>query len=251
MSKYIVAEDRGVYVVVWFNRPEKLNAFTLEMWRHLGEVVEDYCGKEKIIVLRGRGRAFSAGDDIPSMYSLDSLDSSESFFRELYRAVERVASCREPIVSVVDGYAFGGGAEILLVSDIVIATRDSLFSYPEGLIGLLPPILLTLGSYSVGWRRAKALALLASRLSAEDAQRLGIVDIVVDKDKLDSIVEDIIEKLSRIPPTARSSIKKISLETIKHLSSVIEVAVVDELSKLVLSSEAKELMKLFIEKKFR
>ncbi len=251
LSEYIVSEDKGKYVVVWLNRPEKLNAFTLEMWRRLGEVVENYCDRGKIVVLRGRGRAFSAGDDIPSMYSLNTVDSAKLFFGELYKAVGRVVACREPIVSVVDGYAFGGGAEILLVSDVVIATSDSVFSYPEGLIGLIPPVLLTLGSYSIGWRKARALALLASRLSAEEALRLGIVDVVVDKDKLESVVEEVIEELSRIPPAARSSIKKISLEAIKHLSRAVEEAVVEELSRLVLSSEAKRRMKLFIEKKYK
>jgi enoyl-CoA hydratase/carnithine racemase len=237
-----LSEERGV-VVVTLSRPEKLNAMTSSMWASLAEAVEGACGAGKPVVVTGEGRAFSAGDDIGEMYGLSSPGEAARFFSTLERAVSAMVSCRSPLVAAVNGLAVGGGAEILLLMDYVVASRSAWISFPEARIGLIPPILLTLGALQLGPRLARSLALSARRLTAEEAMSLGIVDEVVDGDPLPRALEAALE-LSSVPVQARAAIKAATMAYAAQASVMLRA-----LESLVLSGEAKERMRLFLEKK--
>ncbi len=216
------------------------------MWRGLSQALED-AGRDsrtRFIILRGKGGAFSAGDDIAQMLALQTVEEVRDFFRVVGRAFQRLLTCRKPVIAVVEGPAVGGGAELLLASDIVIASRNSVIGFPESRLGLLAPILTTLGVYVLGYRRAKALAISGAMLAPEEARDLGIVDLIADPGVVDKVLEETLAMLRRTPPHAVWAAKEIVMASIRP---ALEAALA-ELELLVLSREAKERMRRFLEK---
>lgn len=229
------------------NRPEKRNAMTYNMWKALTSYYRKACedSSVKIIILRGEGGAFSAGDDIGEMESLAGIEEAKKFFKALEEAFITVLMCPKITVAVVDGPAVGGGGEILLLMDYVIASTRSRIGFPEIRIGLLPPVLSTLGVYILGLRAAKRLSLTGEIIDAREAQRLGIVDEVVEPESLMEAIERIEKLFSNLPDMAVESIKRLFNANTKP---ILEYGV-SELIQLSTTSEAKSRMRLFLEKK--
>lgn len=203
---YTISEHTAHIVM---QRPEKLNALNEDLWTGLlwaflkAESDQDV----RIVVLRGSGRSFSAGDDIEMMRSWKGDDVARWMEEQAEPLLSAILSLKKPIVSVVDGLAAGGGCELLMLSDIVVATDTSIFSIPEGLIGAIPPIG---SSFGVGYINKSLLryALTGETFSATEAKALGIVDMVVDSASLDSTVDDLIEKMERVAPISQRKIKE-------------------------------------------
>lgn len=234
----------NIYFIV-FNRPEKLNALNLDSWRLLRWHAGKACrGGYRALVLTGSGRAFSAGDDIMEMYALSTPEESTRFFNSLKSALLELVNCEKPLIAGVNGLAVGGGAEILFLMDYVIAVKGAWISYPEAGIGLLPPLLLSVGVNVVGGRVARRLALTGDRLSVEEAQRLGIIDEVVDADMLDNAVYNAVERLSTIPGEL---VKLSRIETLGGIDKANRL--IDMLSLLVLTRYAKKRMEDFIKRR--
>ena len=227
------------------NRPEKLNAMTSSMWYELAELLDRACRDSDALVVTGVGRAFSSGDDIGEMHSLkDALEASR-FFHSLERAITSLASCRRPVVAAVNGVAVGGGAEMLLLTDYVVASKGALIGFPESRIGLIPPLLLAVGVLQLGGKKARTLALTGKLLEAEEARELGIIDEIVEGDPLPRALE-VARELSKVPQQALTIIKAASLQGVGEALTLLR-----SLESLVLGGEAKERMKLFLEKKLR
>jgi enoyl-CoA hydratase/carnithine racemase len=166
----------GLHVIV-INRPEKLNALNLEMWETLKAELLESCEKSYTgLVITGSGKAFSSGDDVFEMYSFENEEQALHFFEEVYGAVEALVSCDRVVAGLVNGLAYGGGGEILLLLDYTVALETATISYPEARIGLIPPVLLTYGQKILGPRKALQLALTGKEISARDAVSLGLID---------------------------------------------------------------------------
>lgn len=238
-------ESPASYILI--NRPEKRNAMTYEMWRALSTLYERACNDEsvRVVVLRGRGGAFSAGDDIGEMRGLETIADSRVFFEALGAAFKSVIGCPKITVAVVEGPAVGGGGEILLAMDYVIASKSSYTGYTEIHIGLIPPILSTLGVYLLGVRNVKKLALTGRIINAEEALKLGIFDEVVDESEIEGALRRIVNLSLQLPVEAVKSIKRVVNESVRP---AYEYGL-SELIQLSLTSEAKHRMGLFLEKK--
>ena len=243
MEENVVLEEAGRIAVIRFNRPEKLNAMNLEMWGRLDKLVTSACDEYDAIVLTGSGRAFSAGDDIKAMLDLQSLEDAHNFFSVVAGAMEAIATCSKPVVAALNGIAAGGGAEMLLLTDYVIAAREAWISYPEILIGLLPPILLSLGPEIIGLKKTRQLALTGERLTAKEALKLGIVDEIVDKKELLDKAINKAKQLASAPTHATRTIKQLLYQRYQQILG----EAVAELERLVIGEEAKKLMQLFLE----
>ncbi|KUO92803.1 MAG: enoyl-CoA hydratase [Thermocladium sp. ECH_B] len=227
------------------NRPEKLNAFDEESWMLLNKYIEDSQYDDSIaIVITGTGRAFSAGDDINSMLSLSTKKESINFFTNLMKAVEAMLNSEKPIIAAVNGLAYGGGCEILMAADIVIATIDSRFAIPEGRIGLIPPIAISIGYAALG-RSIIDLALTGRELNADEALRIGLIDYVVPSQELTSKVINVLNELKKVDPT---SIKTIKRYLNKNRNNDIKNAI-KELALLALGESSKNRMQRFIEER--
>jgi 2-(1,2-epoxy-1,2-dihydrophenyl)acetyl-CoA isomerase len=213
MSAVLVSFDAGVLTIT-LNRPEKLNAFVPDMHRELRAALErakDEAGI-RALLLTGAGRGFCAGQDLsernvaPGTAPIDLSVSLGSNYNPLVR---RLRELPKPVVCAVNGVAAGAGANIALACDVVIAARSASFVQSFARIGLVPD---SGGTYFLprlaGSARAMGLALLGEKLSAEDAERWGLIWKAVD----DSLLMDeslaLAKQLAKGPTKGYGLLKK-------------------------------------------
>ncbi|BCU70928.1 enoyl-CoA hydratase/isomerase family protein [Stygiolobus caldivivus] len=237
--KYQV-KDGVAWVIL--DRVERLNAFDEKSWEELGEKMRRANGDNnvKVVVLTGEGRAFSAGDDIYAMLELNSVEDAKRFFNTLFSAVESMMELEKPLICAVNGLAYGGGCEILLFCDIVIANKDSKFSIPEAKLGLIPPMAISVGHRLWG-RAVTRLAITSDEITAEEAKQIGIVDYIVD---------DVVRKAEETSKKIIASVDLDSIRAIKRWSKADKEKVrraIMELALLSLTSSAKRRMNDFKE----
>ncbi len=244
MEDKVIYKNDGYISWIILNRANKLNALDYDSWNQLYNLLirADNDGT-KIIVLTGSGRAFSTGDDINAMYGIDGVQQSEKFFNSISNAVEAMIDLKKPLISLVNGLAYGGGCEILLLSDIVIASSDAKFSIPEGKLGLIPPMAVTIGYKTLG-RKIMRLLLTGEEINANEAKEIGIVDYISPKEKLNDKLNEVISSIDKIAPESIKSIKSWTRKDKRLLEKAIT-----ELSFMVTTPSAKEREKMFMNKK--
>ena len=202
----------------------------------------------RVVVITGKGRAFCAGDDIAVMSSWRKFADGKDFFEKVTMPlIETLSSYTKPIISLVNGYAFGGGMELNLFFDVVIASEEASFSVPEGLIGAMPPIASTLGVGMVG-RKLAVYCLTGDVMDAKEAKNLGIVDIVVPHDQLELVGVEYAEKISRLAPRSSKAIKE-SVNSVRQVFAAALKVGVKELIELIPTEDFKEGMSAFIQKR--
>lgn len=242
----VQVKDKTGFIIL--NRPERLNALDKPSWSSLGNAVKALCGDSGVdaVVITGIGRAFSSGDDIYAMYELRSVEEAEEFFNTLYSAVEAVVDCEKPVICAVNGLAYGGGMELLLFCDVVIAAEGASFAVPEGRLGLIPPMMITIGSKALGFRLVRRLSITGDPISAVEAKELGIVDYVVPGDKLMEKVEEVVNSIRRTSPSSIRIIKEWTKPNKEALRTAIR-----ELTLMSIAQDAKRRMSEFIEERRR
>ncbi len=234
-------------LLLFFSRPEKLNAINKEMWKKLGDLLEEYCFSNKIksIVVTGKGRFFSAGDDIKEMYKMSSISDSDSFFELIKRTLINMIYCQKPIVAALNGPAVGGGAEILFFFDHVVAVKDAWLSFPETKISLIPPVFNVLSPLFFGTKKAFFIARRGEKITSLQAREIGLIDEVVDDKEI--LLERAIEAANKLSLEHK---QEISLKTNYfrlHLENILSN--INLLKTLVLTRTAKKYMNLFLEKR--
>lgn len=194
----------GSVAYIKLNRPDVLNSFdremSLEMQLHLRQCREDE--NVRVIVITGAGRAFCAGQDLKEATSGDY--SIEQIVIEHYNPiVELISTMPKPVIAAVNGVAAGAGANLALACDIIIAHEKASFIQAFSSIGLIPD---TGGTYFLpkllGLHRAKALAFLAEKLTAEQAKEFGLVYKVTSVEQFDAEVAELAERLAGLPTKA-------------------------------------------------
>lgn len=175
----ILTSTRGRVGIVTLNRPSALNALNLTVMREVVEAVESFDADETIgaIILTGSERAFAAGADIKEMAS---MTHAEVVARDLFAAWDRLSRVRIPIVAAASGYALGGGCELAMMCDTIIASDTAKFGQPEITLGVIPGIG---GSQrltrAIGKAKAMDLILTGRTIDAEEAERMGLVSRVL------------------------------------------------------------------------
>ena len=181
----ILVERRGAVGIVTLNRPQALNALNAALITELGAAFDDLEGDPAIgaIVLTGSGKAFAAGADIKEMADKTYMQAYAEDF--ITRGWERVAQCRKPVVAAVGGFALGGGCEVAMMCDVVIASEDARFGQPEINLGTMPGAGGTqrLPRF-IGKAKAMDMILTARTMDAQEAERAGLVSRVVPAAKL-------------------------------------------------------------------
>jgi enoyl-CoA hydratase len=187
MSEYetILVERRGAVGLVTLNRPQALNALSAALIRDLNGAFDELEPDPDIgaIVVAGNERAFAAGADIKEMAGKTYMEAyAEDFITSGW---ERVAQCRKPVIAAVQGVALGGGCEIAMMCDIVIAAETARFGQPEILLGVIPGAGGTqrLPRF-IGKAKAMDLCLTGRMMDAAEAERAGLVSRIVPADKL-------------------------------------------------------------------
>lgn len=182
--KTLKTETRGRVAIITLNRPDALNALNSELLGELREMLAQYGGDDKIgaIVLTGSEKAFAAGADIKEMQPLDYVGAYMDDFFEGWSAV---AETRKPVIAAVSGYALGGGCELAMMCDFIIAAESAKFGQPEITLGVIPGMGGTQRmTRAVGKAKAMDLCLTGRMMDAEEAERSGLVARVVPGDEL-------------------------------------------------------------------
>jgi enoyl-CoA hydratase/carnithine racemase len=198
----VTAETRGAVGIARLDRPEARNALSPELVAELVELVEGWDADPELrsIVIAGGDDWFAAGADIKSMAErtfADTLTSPAAGFWS------RLAAVRTPLIAAVSGYALGGGCELALVCDMIVASESAEFGQPEILLGIIPGGGGTQRLARVmGKQRAMELVLTGRRIKAQEALDLGIVNRVAPAGRwLDAAIE-LAEVVARRPPLA-------------------------------------------------
>jgi enoyl-CoA hydratase len=194
----ILVETRGKVGLVTLNRPKALNALSPALMRELAAAIDVFEADEAIgaIVVTGSERAFAAGADIKDMQTKSYMDVYKSDF--ITAEWERVTRCRKPVIAAVAGFALGGGCELAMMCDFIIAADNAKFGQPEINLGIIPGAGGTQRlTRFVGKSKAMEMVLLgqARMMDAAEAERSGLVSRVVP---LASLLEDALATAAKI-----------------------------------------------------
>ena len=189
--EHIITESRGNVGLITINRPKVLNALSSDVMDEIGNAIDSFEGDSEIgaIVITGSEKAFAAGADISQMINNTFADAYQGNF--ISRNWERVTQCRKPVIAAVAGYALGGGCELAMMCDFIIAGDNAQFGQPEILLGIIPGAGGTQRlTRALGKSKAMDMCLTGRRMDAEEAERSGLVSRVVPVDELvDRVVE--------------------------------------------------------------
>ncbi|WP_332671111.1 enoyl-CoA hydratase [Aromatoleum sp.] len=192
----IIVETRDRVGLITLNRPKALNALNDQLVDELWEALDGFEADEHIgaVVITGSDKAFAAGADIGAMANFSHMDAYKGDY--ITRNWERVKTCRKPVIAAVAGYALGGGCELAMMCDMIIAADTARFGQPEIKLGILP------GSggtqrlpRAVGKAKAMDLCLTARSMDAAEAERAGLVARVVPAER---VLDEALEAASTI-----------------------------------------------------
>jgi enoyl-CoA hydratase len=196
--EHILAEAKGAVGLITLNRPQALNALNAKLMMELAAAVEAFEADDAIgcLVITGNEKAFAAGADIKEMKDKSFMDCYREDF--LTRKWERVAICRKPVIAAVAGFALGGGCELAMMCDFIIAADNAVFGQPEISIGAIPGLGGTQRlTRAIGKSKAMEMCLTGRQMKAEEAERSGLVARVVPlADLLDETIKTA-EKVAR------------------------------------------------------
>ena len=181
----IIVETRGRVGLITLNRPKQMNALNDKLMDELGQALSTFEADAAIgaIVITGNEKAFAAGADIGAMKDLDFMDVYKGDF--VTRNWERLRTVRKPVVAAVAGFALGGGCELAMMCDIVIAADTARFGQPEIKLGVVPGAGGTQRlPRAIGKAKAMDLVLTGRLMDAAEAERSGLVARVVSADKV-------------------------------------------------------------------
>ena len=183
----ILIEQKGRVILFRLNRPEKLNALSAELFSELNEALDaaEAAAEVGAIILTGSGRAFAAGADIAELGGVANF--AEAAETDLITGLwERVPACRKPVIAAVNGFALGGGCELAMMCDFILAAESAKFSQPEIRLGTIPGAGGTQRlTRAVGKAKSMEMTLTGRMMDAAEAERAGLVARVLPDDKLE------------------------------------------------------------------
>lgn len=219
-------DRRGPTAIVTIDRPEKRNAMNPTFFRELPQVL-DALGREpelRAVVLTGAGEAFSAGGDIASFAELHGTEAVRRHLRLVFDAFWAVERAELPVIGAINGIAYGGGTELTLACDLVIASERARFSFREATVGLIPGYGVVRGPAVMGRHWTRWLALTADVISAEEAREIGLVQKVVPHDALLDEALALAGRIAANPPLAvRLGKQFVNRDTHEGLAESIEM----------------------------
>jgi enoyl-CoA hydratase len=242
--------DQGKVRYITLNRPEKLNTLTIEMLDQLYCELEraDNAPKINCIVITGEGgKAFSAGADIDYLQNLSEAEAF-SFSMKGQKTFQKITKMTKMVIAAVDGFALGGGCELAFSCDFVLASEKSKFGQPEINLGLIPgwggtQLLKAL----IGVRKAKELLATGRIFSAEEAERMGLINHIYPSETFQNDVEVYVKTFSRGPQKALRALKKLVKNNLTSSEDFLEES--KEFGRLFNSKDLKEGINAFKEKR--
>ena len=195
----ILVETRGPVGLITLNRPKALNALSDQLVTELGQALDTLEADDSIgaIVVTGSEKAFAAGADIKEMQGFSYMDVYKSNF--ITAKWERLAKCRKPTIAAVAGYALGGGCELAMMADFILAADTAKFGQPEITIGTIPGAGGTQRlTRFVGKSKAMEMCLTGRLMDAAEAERAGLVSRIVPAAELVDEAVKVAEKIAKL-----------------------------------------------------
>ncbi len=249
--KNIIIEKKEGIGTIKINRPKVLNALNKETIQEISKAVDelDQDKKIKVAILTGEGKAFIAGADISQMKDMTTLEAKE--FAELgHKTLLKIENSRLPFIAAINGYALGGGCETLMACDICIASKSAKLGQPEINLGIHPGFGGTQRlPRLVGRMKAKELLLTGRNIDADEACRIGLINMVVEDDKLMETTEKIAGEIAGKSPIQTHFIKSLvnkGTDIDLHSACSLEISY---FSASFSTEDQKEGMSAFLEKK--
>ncbi len=247
----IIVEKEGPVAIIKINRPQALNALNEQTLRDLMHAVTDLETDQgvSVAILTGEGKAFIAGADIKHMMDLTPLQA-KIFAEYGHNLLNKIEASRIPFIAAVNGFALGGGCEVMMACDIAIASTKAKIGQPEINLGISPGFGGTQRlTRHIGRMRAKELLLTGDNISAEEAFNLGLVNRVVEPDVLMDTAMRLANKIA-----SKSNIQVSFIKALVNKGADIDLATANYLEISYFSSsfsthDQKEGMKAFIEKR--
>jgi enoyl-CoA hydratase len=236
-------------VLLRINRPEARNALNLEvrklLAKHLSEIGED--STTRAVVLTGNSKSFAAGADIKEMAEAGTIEMLQRGVHKLWRAI---AGCPKPVIAAVSGYALGGGCELAMTCDIIVAGESARFGQPEVNIGIIPGGGGTQRlTRAVGKYKAMKYILTGELFSAKEALDMGLISEMVPDPEVEGRAIDLARQIAALPPLAIQLAKEAVLAGMEApLSSALALET-KSIQILFSSQDQKEGMRAFIEKR--
>ncbi|MEM7300068.1 MAG: enoyl-CoA hydratase [Pseudomonadota bacterium] len=200
----ILVETKGKVGLITLNRPKALNALNTATMEEVVRAVEAFDADPKIgcLALTGSQKAFAAGADIKEMQPLDYV---QAYDLDFFAGWQRLTNCRKPLIAGVAGYALGGGCELAMMCDFIVAAENAKFGQPEITLGVMPGMG---GSQRltrfVGKSKSMDMCLTGRMMDAEEAERCGLVSRVVPTDQL---IEELLTIAGKIADFSLPSLK--------------------------------------------
>jgi enoyl-CoA hydratase/carnithine racemase len=248
--EHLVVEDALPAVVITLNRPDKLNALSLALMRELTAELERQGEREAVavIVIRGAGRAFSAGHDLKELLAR-SLDEERSIFQACERLMAVVQSVPQPVIASVHGIATAAGCQLVAACDLAVASADTRFAtngIRNGIFCYTPMVPV---SRAIGRKRALEMVLTGNFIDAETAERWGLVNRVVPADELDAAVLELAGQIGSLSPVAVRTGKAAFYQQIDLPQGAAYSLMTEAIACNALSEDAQEGMAAFLEKR--
>lgn len=187
--QYVTAEKKGNVGVVTFNRPEAMNALNQQVVEDVTDALKAFDADDSVgcMILAGGEKAFCAGADLKW---IADVEFEEAYQKDYAAYMDQVAELRKPVIAAVKGFAFGGGTEISLMCDMILADKSALFGLTEVTLGVIPGGGGTQRmAHRIGKYKAMRYILTGDWIKAEEAERIGLITEVVEGDVLEEALK--------------------------------------------------------------
>ena len=247
-SLVLVTRESG-YALIQLNRPDVLNAINIKLMEELVTALEelDKDADVRCIILTGNDKAFAAGADIKEMADASAMEMLQ---RDQFARWDRIRKIKKPVIAAVGGFALGGGCELAMTCDIILASESAKFGQPEINLGVIPGAGGTQRlTRAVGKYKAMEMILTGAMLNAEEARESGLVVKVVPNEYLLEEAKTLAKLIASKPPMAVRLAKEAVL---KSFDATLEGGLEFERKNFYLlfaSADQKEGMRAFLEKK--
>jgi cyclohexa-1,5-dienecarbonyl-CoA hydratase len=245
--EFITVERANGVATLTLNRPP-LNILNIRMIDEINSALEELASDTALraLVITGRGKAFSAGVDVGEHLP----DKAREMLSSFRRAFDLLGSIQSPTIAAVNGAALGGGCELAVFCDIVIAAESARFGQPEIKLATLPPVAAVVFPRLCGVKKAMELLLIGEAISAREAERIGLASRAVADQQLADEVRSVTQKLSALSLAAVRRTKRAVLENIEDSFFVgLDAADAACLDMLLNLEDSQEGLRAFIEKR--
>ncbi|HMH21827.1 MAG TPA: enoyl-CoA hydratase-related protein [Puia sp.] len=251
MSSVLFTIENNIAFIT-LNRPEKLNAFNREMALLLQTRLDECASMHEVraVYLTGAGKGFSAGQDLAEVTDPEGAGMAKALEEHYNPIITRLRKLPKPVLAAVNGVAAGAGANIALACDIVVAAQSASFIQAFSKIGLIPD---SGGTYFlprlVGWQKASALAMLGDKVSATEAERIGMIYKVFPDENFAEAAQALASTLAKLPTRALAYTKH-ALNYSSNNSLEEQLLMEDELQQQAASTaDYREGVSAFLEKR--